>query len=59
MNSTTTVSSQYEYAERWQRWERGSVKSARRGSIQARITFAIGVTAALVWLGLRALPWAL
>ena len=57
MNSTTTASSEYEYLERWRRWQLGYATSSRRGALQARILFAGAVTAALVWLGLRALSW--
>jgi hypothetical protein len=58
VKSTTTASnSEYEDAERWRQWQRGNAKSSRRGALQARILFAVAVTAAMVWLGLRALFW--
>lgn len=57
MNSTTTASSKYEYLERWRQWQLGYATSSRKGALHARILFAVAVTAAMVWLGLRALPW--
>lgn len=59
MNSTTTASSEYEYLERWRQWQLGYATSSRRGALHARILFAVTVTAAMVWLGLRALSWSL
>jgi hypothetical protein len=55
MNSTTTASSEYEYLERWRQWQLGYATSSRRGALHARILFAVAVTAAMVWLGFRAL----
>lgn len=55
MNSTTTASSEYEYLERWRQWQLGHATSSRRGALHARIFFAVTVTAAMVWLRLRAL----
>jgi hypothetical protein len=57
MNSTTTASSEHEYLERWRQWQLGYATSSRKGSLHARILFAVAVIAAMVWLGLRALPW--
>ena len=57
MNSTTTASSEYEYLARWRQWQLGYATSSRRGALHARILFAVAVTAAMVWLGLRALAW--
>ena len=59
MNSTTTASSEYEYLERWRQWQLGYATSSRRGALHARILFAVTMTAAMVWLGLRALSWSL
>jgi hypothetical protein len=59
MNSTTTASSEYEYLERW----RSGSLVTRPVAARARCTRASGlpvaVTAAMVWLGLRALSWSL
>ena len=57
MNSTTTASSEYEYLDRWRQWQLGYATSSRKGALHARILFAVAVIAAMVWLGLRALPW--
>jgi hypothetical protein len=35
----------------------GYATSSRRGALHARILFAVAVTAAMVWLSLRALSW--
>ena len=57
MSITTTASSEYEYLERWRQWQLGYATSSRKGPLHARILFAVAVTAAMVWLGLRALSW--
>jgi hypothetical protein len=38
---------------RWQAWERSYMSSSRRAAMQARIAFALLLTATAVWLGLQ------
>jgi hypothetical protein len=38
---------------RWQAWERSYMTSSNRAAMQARIAFALLLTAAAVWLGLQ------
>jgi hypothetical protein len=57
MDTTTTALSEYEHFERWRQWQLGYAASSRRGALHVRILFAVAVTAAMVWLGLRALSW--
>ena len=38
---------------RWQAWERNYMTSSNRAAMQARIAFALVLTAAAVWLGLQ------
>lgn len=38
---------------RWQAWERSYMISSQRAAMQARIAFALLLTATAVWLGLQ------
>ncbi len=38
---------------RWQAWERSYMTSSKRAATQARIAFALLLTATAVWLGLQ------
>jgi hypothetical protein len=38
---------------RWQAWERSYMVSSNRAAMQARIAFALLLTATAVWLGLQ------
>lgn len=42
-----------EYAEPWRKWQLANVKSNRRSALQARIAFALVLTAAAAWLALQ------
>jgi hypothetical protein len=42
-------------AARWQAWEQNYMASSRRSTLHARITLAILVTGAAIWLGLQLL----
>lgn len=53
MANQSTAPREDEYAERWRQWQVGNARSSRRGEIQARIVFAVVVTLAAAWLGLR------
>jgi hypothetical protein len=55
MSITTTAPREDQYAEPWRLWQLGNAKSSRRAATQARIVFAIVLTAAAAWLGLQLL----
>jgi hypothetical protein len=38
---------------RWQAWERSYMLSSQRAAMQARVAFALLLTATAVWLGLQ------
>lgn len=55
MSITTAAQPDDEYAERWRQWQVGNAKSSRRAAIQARVAFAVVLTAAIAWLVLQLL----
>lgn len=55
MSITTTVTHESGHADPWQQWQLANAKSNRRAAAQARIGFAIVLTAAFAWLGLQLL----
>ena len=55
MSITTTAPHENGLADPWQQWQLGNVKSNHRAAIQARIGFALVLTAAFAWLGLQLL----
>ena len=42
-----------EYAERWQRWQRGYAESSRTAAIKSRIVFTLVLIATSAWLVLQ------
>jgi len=55
MSITTTAPGEDQYAETWRLWQLANAKSSRSAAIQARIVFAVILTAAAAWLGLQLL----
>ena len=55
MSITTTAQREDGHADPWQQWQLGNAKSNRRAAAQARIAFAIILTAAAAWLALQLL----
>jgi hypothetical protein len=50
---TAVVHDASDESARWQAWERRYATSSHRGAKQARIAFALILTATAVWLGLQ------
>lgn len=57
MSGTTMPSRNDADNDRWRQWQLDYETSSRRGMRHARIVFGIAITAAVLWLGLRALAW--
>ena len=55
MSVMTTTPREDRYAELWRQWQIGNAKSSRRTATQARILFALILTAAAAWIGLQLL----
>jgi hypothetical protein len=55
MSTTLSAERNDEHAARWQQWNAGNASSDRRSAIQARIVFALVLTASAAWLGLQLL----
>jgi type VI protein secretion system component VasF len=55
MSITLSAERDDEHAARWQQWKARNASSDRRSAIQARIVFALVLTASAAWLGLQLL----